>query len=488
MSEINFVDTTVRDGAQSLWASMMTTAMTLSVLPIIDRVGFKAIDLTGGGYFGTLIRFLKEDPWERLRLCRRAIKKTPVHGWLRSRGLAQFGSDLPPSVAELFIKLCIKYGVNRFGFLEEENDFSHISHLVKVTKAEGAETVAPLVYSHSPYHTDEYYAQKAQQAVKMGFDIVLIKDSGGLLTPERTRTLVPTIQQNIENLPLEIHSHTTTGLGPLNLLEAIKLGVKTVWTVSSPLANGSSHPSTEKTLMNARRLGYSSNLDEAGLKALAAQIRFVAKKENLPIGVPGEYDIYQYEHQVPGGVQGTLKWQLAQLGVENRLEEVYEEVCRVRKDLGYCIMVTPASQFIVAQATINVLTGERYKEICNEVIRKVLGFAGKSPGPIDQNLRDKVMSLPVTKELLAWEPPQTSIEELRKKIGPGLSDEELILRLCASEEAIKAMRAAGPIKTDYPTVGKPLVFLVQEIMKRRNSSYIHIKKGDFSFTLKKGVK
>ena len=201
--------------------------------------------------------------------------------------------------------------------------------------------------------------------------------------------------------------------------------------------------------------------------------------------MPLEYDAFQYEHQVPGGVQATLKWQLSQLKSEHRLQEVLKEVAQVRKDLGYPIMVTPASQYIVAQAAINVLAGERYKSICDEVIQKaVLDYAVKPPGKVDPALMDRIMNLPRTQEFLNWKPVQPSIEEMRRDFGEDLSDDEFLFRTAVPIEYINATRAAGPIKAHYPRGDKPILALIYELMQRKRR-YIHVEKKDFSLTLRK---
>jgi oxaloacetate decarboxylase alpha subunit len=212
----------------------------------------------------------------------------------------------------------------------------------------------------------------------------------------------------------------------------------------------------------------------------------MTKREGWPVGNPVEYDLSQYDHQIPGGVMATLRYQLSQIGSEHLFEKVVEETSRVRRELGYPIMVTPASQFIVAQATMNVLSGERYGAVCDEVIMKVLGHSGRVPGEIAPNVLDRIMSLPRAKELSKWEPPQTSIEEIQQKIGPKLSDDELLLRLYNSEEAIKEMRASGPVKTKYPEMGKPMLAVMKELMEQKKAKYIYLQKGGFSCILKKG--
>ena len=450
--EINFIDTTVRDGNQSLWdATGITTAMILSIAPVMDRVGFKAVDFITGMHMAVSVRWHKENPWEKIRLACKAMPGTPLS--FGGTGIRFMGwKRVPESVMALAMERIIASGIRRVWMLEPSYDVDLIFRQAKLAKAAGAEEfVVALSYTISPVHTDEYYAQKAREiAASPDVDGMYIKDQGGLLTVDRIRTLVPALQQSINGLPLELHSHCNTGLAPLVYLEGIQLGIRTVHTAISPLANGTSQPSTENILRNARRLGYSANLDEEALEAMAAHFRYVAEREGRPMGAPVEHDVYYYEHQVPGGMMTTLKRQLSEVKMEHRLEEVLEEVIRVRRELGYPIMVTPFSQFVGSQATMNVVSGERYKTVPTQVIEYVAGYYGKPPAPIDQNILDKISSLPQAKNILNTEHPEPSIEELRRKVGLGLSDEEFLIRLALPDKEVEDMLAAGPIKTRYP--------------------------------------
>src|SRR4030042_1761596 len=285
-----------------------------------------------------------------------------------------------------------------------------------------------LVFSISPKHTDEHYARKVQDAAKLRVEVIYLKDSGGLLTPERAQTLIPVFLQNSNAIPVALHSHCTTGLAPLVYLDAIKLGINTVYTAIPPLANGSSQPSVFNIIKNIKHFGFTPMIDEEAIKPIADHFGHIAKREGLPTGKPLEHDVYQYVHQVPGGVISNLKHQLTQLRMAHRMEEVLEEVVQVRKDLGYPIMVTPFSQFVVSQASINVMLGERYKQVVDEVIQYTLGSWGKeASSAIDPNIKDRILGLPRAKELSNWEPPQPSIKEVRQQLGgPEISDDELL--------------------------------------------------------------
>lgn len=485
MHKINFVDTTFRDAHASLWGEKMSTAMMLQIAPEMERAGFKAMDATAISHLEFAVRHFRENPWERLRLISKVIKRTPLSIMVLGNSLTVTPWIRGP-IIRLWMERCFANGIRRVQTMESSNNMRDIAESVKYAKDVGLYVVAALIYSHSPVHTDEHYAERARDTVNLGVDAVYLKDPGGLLTPERIRTLVPAIQKNIGDLPLELHSHCTTGLAPLCYLEAIELGVDTVHTAISPLANGPSQPSTENILANIKNLGYPAGLDEEALKNIATHFRYVAKREGLPIGAPLEYDNYQFMHQVPGGVISNLKRQLSEIGNLHRLDEVIEEIVHVRRELGYPIMVTPFSQWVATQATLNVMLGERYKEVLDEVIRFTLGKYGPPPGSFDQNFLDRIMGLPKAKEFSDWSVPSPSIEELRQRFGAGISDEELLLCVLCKAEDIQAMKAAGPIKTYYPTGEEPIVTLIQRLLANKKMGYISVKKGDFTLRVQRG--
>lgn len=453
-NEIYFVDVTTRDGNQSLWdATGIRTGMILSIASVMDKVGFRAIDFTSSINMGTLVRWHKENPWEMIRLCAKAMPNTILSFGTTGRRFIGF-KRMPDSIQALVLKTVKACGIRRVWIVDAAHETSHLIRTAHMAKEAGIdEVMIALSYSISPVHTDEFYAQKAREvASSPDVDLVYLKDQGGLLTIDRVRTLVPVIQQNINGKPFEIHSHCNTGLAPLCYLEAMKLGVKTFHVAVPPLAYGSSLPSALNIMHNARHLGYTVKADEEALKAMSAHFQMIAEREHRPPGVPVEHDVYYYKHQVPGGMLSTLKRQLAEMNMEHRLEEVLEEVVRVRQELGYPIMVTPFSQFVGTQATMNIMTGERYKQVPDGVLQYVAGWFGKFNTPIDPNVLDKITSLPRAKEFLNKELPQPTVEEIRKQMGisPEVSDEEFLLRYSMSDREVDDMLAAGPMKTAYP--------------------------------------
>ena len=399
------------------------------------------------------VRWFKEDPWERIRLCVKAMPNTNLRFSTTGRRFMGW-RHMPDSIIALVLKTIRACGIRHLWILEPAHDMNVFLRTAHMAKEVGFdEFMAALTYSISPVHTDEFYARKARElASSPDIDLIYLKDPGGLLTIDRLRTLVPAIQQNINGLPLEIHSHCNTGLAPICYLEAMKLGVRTFHVAVPPLAYGSSLPSALNIMYNARRLGYVVRADEEALKAMSAHFQMIAEREHRPVGVPVEHDVYYYKHQVPGGMLSTLKRHLAEVKMGHRLEEVLEEIVRVRQELGYPIMVSPFSQFVGAQATMNIMTGERYKQVPDGVLQYVAGWFGEPNTPIDPNVLDKITSLPRAREFIGKEPPQPTVEEIRKQmgIGPEVSDEEFLLRYCMSNAEVDEMLAAGPMKTTYP--------------------------------------
>jgi oxaloacetate decarboxylase alpha subunit len=285
---------------------------------------------------------------------------------------------------------------------------------------------------------------------------------------------------------VELHTHCTTGLGTLCCLEAIKTGMTNVNTAIPPLADGSSNPSVFNVAMNARALGYKTLIDENPLRHVAKFLTACAKQENLPIGKTPEYDYGQYVHQIPGGMISNLRYQLRRVGMENKIDQTLEEAARVRAEFGYPIMVTPLSQFVGSQAAINVIVGERYKEVTDQTIEYAMGIWGKEGAALmDPNIKEKILNRPRAKEIAARPHPSDSLQDLRRKYGgTGASDEEVLLRFFSSKEDVERMRAAGPARTYTPN-GNPLLDLVAELSKRSERNSVFIKRSNFSIRLEK---
>ncbi|HXG51380.1 MAG TPA: hypothetical protein VNN77_08260 [candidate division Zixibacteria bacterium] len=484
MSEgIRFVDTTIRDGHQSLWAENMTTGMMLPVAERLDRAGFDAIELISSSHLKKCVRELKEDPWMRVRLMRERITRTPLR--LNAGRFSAF--DLTPkSMYRLFMERMAANGIREARISEEWNDLEGWRWKTQVARDVGINPVINLIYSVSPKHTDDYFAERTRQAASLGVNRLCLKDPGGLLTPERVKTLVPVIFANAGGTPVELHTHCTTGLGPLCCLEAVRLGIRVVNTAIPPLADGSSNPSLFNVARNLRALGYRTLIDEEVLRPVSEHFTIIAKREGFPIGAPVEYDYTQYLHQVPGGMISNLRFQLRKVGMEHKIDQALEETMRVRAELGYPIMVTPLSQFVGSQAAINVIVGERYKEVTDQIIQYALGYWGREGAELmDPEVKAKILDRPRAREWAEWRPPEPTVGEIRKKMNAeGVSDEELLLRWNLSVEEIEAARAAGAPK-EYLTARKPLVVLLDELAKRSSYRRIEVRKGGVSIALRR---
>lgn len=477
MRRVSFIDVTLRDAHQSLWSTRMTTAMMLPVAQTLDRAGFEAIDLVGGAVFDVCVRFLREDPWERMRIMSRAIRHTPLIVMTRGQSLFTF-EFFPDDVVELTAQRIAANGIRYHTPYDALNDIRNLWVPVKAAREAGLFVDAGLVYTVSPVHTDAYYVAKARELMSLGVDAIFLKDPSGLLKPERIRTLIPALRGAVGDKPLQLHTHCLTGLGPICALEAIELGVDTIHTATSVLAHGASHPPTEWTVQNARAMGFSVDVDVAAVEQVARHFRYVAGREGKPLGAIAEYDPFHYEHQVPGGMISNLRSQLAQMGLEGRLHEILEEVATVRKELGYPIMVSPFAQFLVTQATLNVVGGERYKTVPDEVRRYVLGYYGALAAPVDPNVYDRIArdGRPVSArpgELLA-----AALPRLRAERGPFTSDDDLLLAAFYNVEQCSALESAGPIVSEYPVDRTPLLTLIKELSKRSDIASVTIVKSE----------
>jgi oxaloacetate decarboxylase alpha subunit len=463
---IGLVDTTVRDGHQSLWsADALTTAMIAEIAPVMDRVGFRAVDFTSSTHMAMAVRTHAEDPWERIRTVRALMPETPL-GFITPGMRFMAWQRAPVDVMRLALACVIRSGIRRIWVAESMNDVETDLRIARIAKQEGAdEVLVGLVYSISPVHTDDYYAARAREiAASADVDVLNLKDPGGLLTPERVRTLVPALRAATPALPLEVHSHCTATMAPLVYLESVRLGASFVCTAVRPLANGTSQPSAEQTIANLRAEGFEVELDEGALAEMSAYFTALAARIGRPVGMPAEYDVSIYRHQLPGGMTSTLRRQLREVGLESRWEDVLAEIPRVREELGWPIMVTPLSQFVGVQAFLNVTTSRRYEQIPDEVVKYVLGQYGPPPGELDPEVVATVLASPKA-EQLRREERRLDLDEARARFGEGISDELLLLRMMLPPEQVEAM-LAGPKMRESAPARHPIVTLVDGLAQR----------------------
>jgi oxaloacetate decarboxylase alpha subunit len=436
---VEIVDTTTRDGNQSLWsATGLTTPDVLEIAPTMDRVGFHALDFTSSTHMAVSVRFHHEDPWERIRLVSEAMPDTPLN--LITTGM-RFISWVPAGedVIRLVFRCTVRNGIRRFQIAEPSNDPDSLIRLARMAREEGVEeVVVGLTYSISPVHTHSYYLDRAR-AVSASEDIdrLYLKDPGGLLTPDAVHELIPGFIDSFAPRPVELHSHCTISLGPLAYVEGLKAGTRTLHTAVAPVANGTSNPSCETTLRNLEAEGYSHGLDTEALAEVSEHFRELAQRKDLPLGRPVEYDSAYYHHQMPGGMVTTTKRHLEEIGKPELFEATLEEVTRVRAEMGYPIMVTPVSQFVATQAVMNVIYKERWSKVSNEMVRYFHGHFYEPAAPVDPEIAEKVLSRRGADELGKLEP--LSLEGARERFGEGISDEELLLRLTMPAEQVDAM-------------------------------------------------
>jgi oxaloacetate decarboxylase alpha subunit len=484
MAHVEFLDETMRDGQQSLWGMRMQAGMALPVSPIIDRTGFRVIDLAGSSMMEVLIRHCRENPWEGLDLLVQSMPRTPIRGGMRSNASVTFGVT-PDSLMDAWMRQLNRHGVRSFWIYDVLFNIDKTHRLARVAKEFGSEVAGAIMYTLSPVHTDEYYADKADKlSISPDIDTLLLYDTAGTLDKERLTTLVPAIVAKARDKKIEFHSNNILGMSAKAYLDSIELGVSILHTASRPMANGPSVPSTEIMVKNIELKGHTHDLDIHLFKPVADHFEAVGKAAGYLVNQYSEYDILSIEHQIPGGMTGTLKAQLAQHNMSDKLDEVLTETARVRRDLGYPGMATPFSQLVGTLAVLNIVSGKRYAIVPDEVIQYAAGFYGQTVAPIDPNVLDKIMSAPRAKEVLASPPEQPTLEELRKRYGT-TNDDELILRALVPEADLDRMWAAGPVKTTYPLLSSSELDQVRRLMQIARAPVVQIKSSAMNLSLRR---
>jgi len=484
MADIRLVDVSLRDGNQSLWsATGLNSAQMLQIAPVIDRIGFKAIDFSSSTHMGMGVRTFADNPWERFREMSKAMPNTPMQ--FIGTGFRFYSWETQhPEFMQLAYNLLVECGVKRYVVLDPMHDEEALlTSAAQLRKAGATDIMGALTFTLSDVHDDAYYANlTAKLTASPNFDTIYVKDPSGLLNPQRAATLIPALMKVMNGKPLEIHSHTTIGLGAMSSLEAAGLGVEAVHVACGPLSNGSSLPDAQRMVANLREFGHTVDIDERALAQYSEYLRQLARAEGLPFGQPQDFDAAFFRHQVAGGVMSTTRRQLAELGLEHRFDDVMHEVPRVRAELGYPIVVTPFAQMLCTQAMYNVIQPERYQTVPDQVIRYALGKFGRATAPIDGNVMDKIMALPRAKDVQAELPPKP-LSETRKQFSPHLSDEEFLLRAVMPEDQVDAMIAKGPARKRYNPWATPLVRLVDELAKRPAVEDLHFNKKGLDISL-----
>ena len=464
---IEFVDQTLRDGQQSHWGMRMRAYEAAEALPHLARTGFRVVDLTGAGMFTVLLREYADDPWATTDFLVDGLRGNELRSGLRTISVIGF-AHTPECIIDLWAQTLIKHGVTSFWLYDCLFDLPTMRRLSDVITAAGGTAVPAVMYGLTSVHDDTFFAAKAKEMASWpGTQTLYVEDAAGVLKPERAATLLPAIRDATGDIPLELHCHATTGLAQHNYIEGMKAGFTWLHTATRPLANGVSLPSTESMATVVESLGHTHSLDTSRFAPVAENFARAAEAEGRPLGTVAEYDPRVYDHQVPGGMMGTLRNQLATHGMTDRLPQVLEEIPRVRRELGEPIMATPFSQFVGIQAVLNVVTGDRYSMVPDEVVHYVLEHYGPLAAPADPDVRDRVLSSPRARQLTEWERPTPSLAEVRSHYAPGMSDEELLLRYMTSDEEVDRMQAAGPIRTDPRWAASTIVSELEDLIAER---------------------
>ncbi|OOC45614.1 pyruvate carboxylase subunit B [Thermosipho sp. 1074] len=448
-----FVDTTLRDGHQSLIATRMRTIDMIPALESMDSLGFNAMEVWGGATFDVCVRFLKEDPWERIRTIKSKLKNTKTQMLLRGQNLVGY-RHYADDVVELFVKKAIENGVDKIRIFDALNDIRNLEKSIEVALANGAHVQGAISYTISPVHTTEYYISFAQKLVERGVHSLCIKDMAGLLTPKKSFELVKTLKERF-NVPVELHTHCTSGLGDLNYISAVEAGVDILDTALSPFASGTAQPPFESMYYAVREY---RNIPEINWESIAYLVEYFTKiREKYK-----EYDVMMKSidyrilvSQVPGGMYSNLVKQLSEQKMLHKLQDVLDEIPRVRKDLGYPPLVTPTSQIVGVQAVLNVLSGERYKKVTNEVRNYAKGMYGRPPAPIDKELMEKILGDEKPIDCRPADLLEPELEKLKREIGVlADTDEYLLIYAILGEVGRKYLREKyeEKIRVDFALV------------------------------------
>ncbi|MBZ4654237.1 MAG: Conserved carboxylase region [Peptococcaceae bacterium] len=421
---VGITDTTLRDGHQSLLATRMKTEHMLPIAEKMDEIGFHSMEVWGGATFDTCMRFLNEDPWERLDKIRKVLKKTKIQMLLRGQNLVGYKHYADDVVVE-FVKKAAAHGMDIFRIFDAMNDVRNLAKAMEVAKKEGAHVQATICYTTSPVHNMEYFLKMAQDLVDLGADSFCIKDMAGILQPYAAFELVSALKKKFD-LPVQMHTHYTSGMAAMMYMKAVEAGADVIDTAISTLALGTSQPATETMVATFADTPYDTGLNLVALSEIAEYFKEIRKKYKDFDVYSGGVDTNVLIYQIPGGMLSNFISQLQQQNALHRLPEVLAELPRVREDMGYPPLVTPTSQIVGAQAVLNVLMG-RYKMVTNEVRAYMKGLYGATPGPVNEEIRKQIIGeeKPITGRPADHIEPQ--LEQARKEIGIYLQKEEDVL-------------------------------------------------------------
>ena len=448
---VRITDTTLRDAHQSLWATRMRTDDILAIAEEVDSAGYYSLECWGGATFDVCLRFLRENPWERLRQLKAVCKKTPLQMLLRGQNILGY-KNYPDDVLERFIALACENGMDIFRIFDALNDTRNLEKAIRTVKQYGGHAQGTICYTYSPVHTVENFVAIAKEQEAMGIDTLCIKDMAGILTPAAATDLIGALVKAV-GVPVQVHSHMTSGMAVAMYLSAVKAGAGAIDTAVSTMSGFSSQPPTETLMAILEAEGYDTGLDRALVAKSNAHFRMLkAVREPASSGQMESVDAEVLAHHIPGGMISNLRSQLQQQGALDRLPEVLEELPRTRKDMGYPPLVTPTSQIVGVQAVLNVLAGKRYEMVTQETRDYVRGLYGRSPAPIDTRLASKILNGEKRVTCRPADLLNPGLAEAAAQIDPRLIEkEEDILSYCLFPEVALgyfAWRAAPPDQRD----------------------------------------
>jgi oxaloacetate decarboxylase alpha subunit len=460
---VKITETALRDGHQSLIATRMTTEEMLPILDKMDQVGYYSMEVWGGATFDACLRFLNEDPWERLREIRKVVKNTKLQMLLRGQNLLGY-KHYPDDVVEAFIKKSVENGIDIIRVFDALNDVRNLETSMRVIKEAGAHCQCAISYTTSKVHTVEYFVKLSKKMEQMGADSICIKDMAGILTPYSAYALVKKLKDAVK-IPIQLHTHCTSGIAAMTYLKAVEAGVDIIDTAISPFSEGTSQPATESMVVTLGECERVPNMDIKLLNDIADYFKPIRDKyrENGILN-PKVMDVEPntLTYQVPGGMLSNLMSQLKGQGALHRYEEVLKEIPKVREDLGFPPLVTPLSQMVGTQAVFNVLSGERYKMVPKEIKEYVKGLYGSSPAPIKEEIRKKIIG---DEEVITIRPAdllQPEIEKYKAEIGDVAKSLEDVLSYILFpqvakkffEDKLKAKTAAQKDESNISNIGK----------------------------------
>ncbi len=387
---LRITDTTLRDAHQSLWATRLRTDDIREIIDVVDQAGYYSLEVWGGATFDVCLRFLRENPWERLRTIKASAKKTPLQMLLRGQNILGY-RNYADDVLEHFVALAVSNGIDIFRVFDALNDSRNLEHAIKMVKRHGAHAQGTLCYTISPVHTVETFVQAAREQVALGIDSLCIKDMAGMLSPISAERLISALIKEIK-VPIQVHSHMTSGMAVASYVEAVRAGAGAIDCAISSMSGTSSQPPVETLLAIFDETAYNSNLDIDALRRICKYFTGLGRKRATGYPQPrNPIDPEILLHHIPGGMISNLRSQLQQQDALDRIDEVFQELPRVRAEMGYPPLVTPTSQIIGIQAVMNVLSGERYAMVPQEVKDYVQGWYGQPPAPIDPEVQRKIL-------------------------------------------------------------------------------------------------